>query len=477
MNVTTKSLTMLLLLALGAFALTGCSDDDENPMTPDMGSGAMLRVVHASPDAPAVDIYAEGVSAPLLTDVSYTETSAWLDLAAGTYNIQLRAAGADPASAPAYETGDLTVPAGATITALAVGLLGSTDADARFRVIPLVEDWQDPGSGNAAVRLVHGSADAPAVAIDVGNDGTPEISGFARFADSGADGVPLPAGAALDVGIWAGSPLSRVTAFRTPALPEANIILVATGLVGERPRDADGFGLLAVGPAGTIGLIRQNPSVFVLHGSPDAPAVDVFVSGTDVELIDALAFGELSAPVQVAPGSYALDVKVAAGGATAATITTPELMAGERYLVVASGFVGGSQPGFTVLPLAEQFADDMDARVRVVHASPDAPAVDVGVVTADKAFTPLAPFSDLAFGAASEATGLSVGPAALTLGVAATGTIDPVATFDVTLSAGQQAFAVAAGSLTGTGEGFRLMLVDTTGFPWVTASVLPNGMN
>ena len=177
------------------------------------------------------------------------------------------------------------------------------------------------------------------------------------------------------------------------------------------------------------------------------------------------------------PGSYALDVKVAAGGATAATITTPELMAGERYLVVASGFVGGSQPGFTVLPLAEQFADDMDARVRVVHASPDAPAVDVGVVTADKAFTPLAPFSDLAFGATSEATGLSVGPAALTLGVAATGTIDPVATFDVTLSAGQQAFAVAAGSLTGTGEGFRLMLVDTTGFPWVTASVLPNGMN
>ena len=36
------------------------------------------------------------------------------------------------------------------------------------------------------------------------------------------------------------------------------------------------------------------------------------------------------------------------------------------------------------------------------------------------------------------------------------------------------AFAVAAGSLTGTGESFRLVLVDATSFPWVTQTVLPN---
>jgi hypothetical protein len=468
-----RNLVSLMLVALLGFAIAGCSDDDDNPIAPDMGNGAMLRVVHASPDAPAVDVYAEGVAAPLLTDLAYTNTSVYLEVAPGTYNIQLRAAGADPASAPAYETGDLTIPAAATITAVAVGLLGSTDADDMFRVIPLVEDWQDPGAGNAAVRIVHGSADAPTVAIDVGNDGSPEIADFARFAETGAAGVPLPAGQALDVGIWAGNPLGRVTAFQTPALPEANIILVATGLVSERPRDSEGFGLLAVGPNGTVGLIRQNPSVFVLHSSPDAPAVDVFVGGTTTELIDNLPFGALSAPVQVPPASYNLDVKVAASGALAATITTPELMAGERYLVVATGYVGGNQPAFTVIPAAEMFAEDMDARVRAIHASPDAPPVDIGVVT-NKAFTPLAPFTNLSFGATTDAAGLSVTAAALTLGVAATGSTDPVATFDVALSGGQQAFAVAAGSLSGPGEAFRLLLVDTTNYPWVAATVNPN---
>ena len=39
---------------------------------------------------------------------------------------------------------------------------------------------------------------------------------------------------------------------------------------------------------------------------------------------------------------------------------------------------------------------------------------------------------------------------------------------------GQKAFAIAAGSLGGTGETFRLMLVDATEFPWQTAQVMPN---
>jgi hypothetical protein len=476
-NLSNKMLTLLMVVVLGV-GFAGCSDDDD-PVSPgngvDLGTGVQLRVVHASPDAPAVDVYVEGVADPVLVSLSYTETSAYLDVAPGTYNIQLRAHGADPMSTPAFETGDLALPADAVITAVAAGLLGSMDSEDAFRVIPLVEGFADPGSGNAAVRILHASADAPAVAIDVGNDGSPEISDFARFAETGAGGVALPAGQPLDIGIWAGDPLARVTAFQTPALPEANLILIATGLLGEMPRDMDGFGLLAVGPEGTVGLIRQNPTVFVLHGSPDAPAVDVYAGGTDTELVDNLSFGNLSAAVQVPPAAYDLDIRVHDGGAVAASVTTPQLTAGERYLAVASGFVGGGSPEFTLLPYVESFEESASPVVRVVHASPDAPSVDVGLWDeGNKAFTPISDFSDLAFGDASSGSGLPINAMSLTVGVAAAGTTDPAATFDLALGGVDRAFAVAAGSLGGTGEGFRLVVIDATMFPWQAAEVMPN---
>ncbi len=472
-NLTNKLLLMLALLAIGAFA-SGCSDDDD-PTNPnvDLGEGAMLRVVHASPDAAAVDIYAEGVATPLVTDVSYLETTPYLELAPGTYNIQLRAAGAAAGSAPAYETGDLTIPADVTITAVALGLLGSSNDDDRFRVVPYVEDFTTPGAGMAAVRIIHGGADAPTVALDVGNDGSPEVTGFARFAETGAAGVALPSGSALNVGIWAGSTLARVTAFTTPALADEEYFLIATGLLAAQPNAADGFGLLAVGPNGSLGLLRQDPVVYVLHGSPDAPAVDVNVGGTETVLVDDLSFGELSPPVQVPPAAYTLDVRVAAGGALAATVMTPDLMAGERYLAIASGFVGGDTPGFTLLPYRDGFGMDTAAQVRVVHASPDAPAVDVGLWDG-ATFTALDPFLDLSFGESSAAEGTPIMLTNLTVGVAAQGTTTPVATFDLSLTSDLAAFAVATGSLTDKGEAFRLNLVVTSTWPWQVAEVLPN---
>jgi len=459
-----------MLLAFAA----GCSDDDNPVVAPDMGAGSMVRVVHASPDAPAVDVYAKGVSTPLIQNLAYGETSNYLALAAGTYTIELRAAGAPATSAPAFETDPLAVPDGAKITAVAVGRLTSGSADDRFRVLPLVENFADPGSGNAAVRIVHGAADAPTVALDVANDGAPEVTGFERFADTGEAGVALPANTALQLAVWAGTPLSRVTVFMTPQLPAGGkLFVVATGLLSELPRSEQGFGLLAVGPEGTIGFIRQNPVVFALHASPDAPPVDIYAGGAPI--ITNLAFGDVSGAVQVPPGSYTLSFHAAGSGTAAASAATPVLEVGQRYLAVASGFLGGSGgQAFTLLPFADLFSlATSGPQVRVIHASPDAPAVDVGPVSGGTVM-PVADYTNIPFKGASKPAGTVLPSGTLTIGIAATGDTNPVASFTIGTSSGLRAFAVAAGSLTGNGEAFRLVVVNTAVFPWTAAEVSPN---
>jgi hypothetical protein len=473
-----KSLaSWFLLLSLPIAAACGDDDGDDDPVPT---APARLRVVHASPDAPAVDVYAEGSTTPLLSDLSYGEVSGYLEVDAGSYNLLVRPAG-QPTAEPVYETGALTLAAGADITAVAAGLVGSTDSADSFRVLALAEGFATPGADQAQVRIVHAGADAPTVGIDVGDDdpAAPEVASLARFADTGAAGVALPAGQALQVGIAAGG--NRVTAFTTPALPAGGeLFLIAAGRLGDLPRTATGFAVIAVGPSGLVGIVKQNPVVYALHASPDAPAVDVRNADGDGVVAADLAFGEL-ARAQVPPGAYTLDVYAAGSppGTPAASAAVPALAAGGRYLAIASGFLSpvGDEAPFQLIALEDQLAvTATGARVRVVHASPDAPAVNVGTLTAGGstlAEPVLVP--GLAFPTATAAEGLAVPAAALRLGVSAAPSTAAVAAFPVTTVDGLRAFAVAAGALSpGDGEAsFRLLIVDTTAAPWTVAAVAP----
>ncbi|HET9451064.1 MAG TPA: DUF4397 domain-containing protein [Aggregicoccus sp.] len=484
------SLTRMLVLGLCVTLLgAGCDDDDDDgdgDGTPPAGS-ARLRVVHAAPDAPAVDIYAEGQSTPLFSNAAYTQTTAYREVPEGAYTLQVRPAGAAATSSPVYSVGPVTLTRDTQVTAVAAGLLGSQDPADGFRILVLQEGFTQPGASEVRARIVHAGADAPGVGIDVGDDGTVELASLARFADTGAQGVALPAGQALQVGLLTtGADAARVTGFTTPALPAgANLFLIATGRV-EREGDApDGFGLLAVGPEGTVGLLRQNPVVYVLHAGPDAPAVDVF-SGT--ELVSGLAFGELSDGFQVPPDTYEVEVFPAQAGserpagdpAASASLT---LEAGESYLVSAAGFlenVGGARQPLALHAFAADFANPEEgtARVRLVHQSPDVPAVDVGTVTGGQLDTPPA-FANIAYPSASAPEGAALPATPLTVGVAPTGTRTPLATFDATPAPGLRVFAVAAGALDpqGSAEAFRVLLVlanPTPGLsPWQVGEALP----
>ena len=314
----------------------------------------------------------------------------------------------------------------------------------------------------------------PAVGPGSGSrTGRGAAAGFARFGDSGGEGVVLPAGRQTRVGVWAGG--SYVTSFTVPALAEGTEALVfAAGLLSEPARADDGFALLAATEAGGVGFLRQDPVVYVLHASPDAPAVDVYAG--ENELVDDFAFGELAGPLQVPPAAYELDAYAHASGsgrpsgAPAVTVSTPALEAGNRYLAIATGFLGDGS--FTLLPVVEGWdgSDPSLAPVGVVPASPDAPAVDIGTVDRG-VLTPVV--SDLAYGGASDPAGLRLPAGTWPLGIAVAGLSSPLLSFDVTVAPGQNVWAVAVGSLGGTGESFRVLAVDTTPATWGTATLWP----
>jgi hypothetical protein len=314
------------------------------------------------------------------------------------------------------------------------------------------------------LRIVHAGFDAPTVGIDVGNDDatSPEVPALERFMDTGEAGVSLPAETALQVGIVAGD--QAVTAFTVPNIIPAGseVLVVATGEVSKTPGDDAGFSLLAAFADGSTAWIRQNPMVYALHASPEAPAVDVYAG--QAELIDNLEYGALSAGIQVPPGNYDLDFFVAEAGATprpdgdpAVTGATWVLEAGRRYLAVATGPLDD----FQLLGIADDFAGDATTgTLRVVHASAGAPAVDIGTFTGDGLDTPLV--SNLAFSSAAS-DDLVLAPAAYDIGVAAAGTTDTVAEFpNIDIAAGDRVFAVAGGELGGEERPFGLFLVSTS---------------
>ena len=362
----------------------------------------------------------------------------------------------------------MTVADGDRVTAIAAGLFDSqAPAESAFRLIPLFEDFDATGAGEAIARIVHTAADAPTVNLDLGDDGSADLTGLARFGATEAGGLALPAATELQVAVLVGA--ARVTGFTTPGLTAGNrYFILAAGLLEKLPREDDGFALLAVDQNSNTIWIRQNPTVYALHAGSDAPAVDIYAGET--RLVTNLDFGQLSLPVQVPPGSYTLDFTQTGQSQIAASAATPALSAGQRYLAVAAGRLGNMS--FTLMPAVENFTlDPTKAFVVAGHGSDDAPTVDIGAVS-NGTFSPVDDFEGLSFGDFSQDMGTELPDGELTIGIAGAGSTETVAEFTVDLPGGLRAFAIAAGSFTGVqgAETFKLILVDAVG--WGVIGVL-----
>lgn len=226
------SLALALLLAVGA---TACDDDDEvnAPV-----ATAQLRVVHASPDAPNVDVLVDGAVA--LSNVPFRAASAYLTVPSGTRNLRVRATG----GTAAVITADAPLAAGEAYTVIATGPVAS--------IAPLVleDDLAAPGAGNVKVRLVHASPTAGSVDIYVTAPGasiataTPTLANVPFRAASGYLEVP------------AGTYRVRITpaGSKTVAIDVNDVTLTAGQIRTAIAVDAAGGGA----PLGAILLADRN---------------------------------------------------------------------------------------------------------------------------------------------------------------------------------------------------------------------------
>lgn len=129
----------------------------------------------------------------------------------------------------------------------------------------------------------------------------------------------------------------------------------------------------------------------VAHLSPDAPNVDVYVDGDAV--LEDVPYRAVSDYLEIPAGEYAVMITAAGDMETVVFDEELEVPAGE-FTVAAVGELADENQPFAVEVYEDDVSDPGDnARVRLVHAAPDAPNVDV---TVDG--EPL--FEDVPFGAA-----------------------------------------------------------------------------
>lgn len=356
-----KSIIPMLVLALAV--LPACSDDDTSSnLVGEIPAGtAAVRVSHLSPDAPAVDVWVDG--ARVLQDVPFRAFSEYLTLDAGEHRVQVTVAGT---TTPAVIDATVTLEEGVAYTVAAVGLAGDGSIGAK-----VFEDDRAPSAG-AEVRFVHASPDAPAVDITL-TDGT-ILFGGVPFGEA-AGSIPVGAGS-YDLQVRAAGTTTVVLSFGDVALAAGtNYTVYAVGRLTDGSLDAI-VSIDAPGTgAATADLDPATAEVRAAHLSPDAPAVDIRVDGALV--LTNVPFGAVSG--YLSTGARTRNVQVFAAGTTTNAVIDADvtLLPGRSYTLAATGFLADITP--LVLEDDRMAPAAGQTHVRFVHASPDAPAVDVQV--------------------------------------------------------------------------------------------------
>jgi len=296
-----------VLAGTGAAALVSASGvsladqhkDDEDDDTEDMDEGegpefAAVNTVHASPDAPNVDVYVNG--ARVLEDVAFRDISDYLALLEGEYTVQIvPVEGADGAGdGNGIGDGD--------------GAGNGTGTD----------DDSGMGDGDGADNGTGTDDDSGVGDGDGADNGTGTDDGNGMASDDGAGGDTDPTeDAVLDQNI------------------EVPAGVATAAVIGEAAEDAEQELELSILEVDLSELEDGQSRVRAVHASPDAPEVDIYADNN--ALVEGLAFGD-SETFEVEEGEYTLEVREAGQDESVSDFDVT-LDAGVVYSAFAVGFL------------------------------------------------------------------------------------------------------------------------------------------
>ncbi len=177
----------------------------------------------------------------------------------------------------------------------------------------------------------------------------------------------------------------------------------------------------------------------IVHAAPDAPSVDLLLDGTMVG--NNITYGNHTAYLSLTAGTH--DVKAVATGTTTTVIDASVPVAAQTTYSV---FVNGLTPNIGTLVVTDDLTAPPTgkAKVRFIHLSPDAPAVDVALVGGAVLFP------NLAFRQFSTFVAVDPGTVNLELRQAGTATV-ALTVNNVTFEAGKIYTLFAEGLVAGTG--------------------------
>ena len=375
------SLLKKLTIAASIAGLAACGADDD--------SDAYVRILHASPDAQAVDVYVNGELQ--LSDVAFQDGTGYLKLSDGNANIELRLAGTDTVAA-SYAA---SLNSNAYYAAIAVNQASDLE-------ITVLDETDVVTDGDIDLRVLHAAPAASSTDVDVfvsepdaelGE--TPQVNALSYLSNQLLEGVE---DGSYQVRLTADGSTDVIYDSGSLSVTDDAIVVAVNSDKGRSPVSL----LVWSGPSATA--IRDNTAELRIVHAIDTQDIDVYVEGELYAPLESMSYTDVTEYLEFPAGSLPISITAADAAledAPSGLSTSLELERGESYTLVASGSNDDFASAIRIFLTDQREASQAgSADIRLINAS-----VATDVNSADVYIYESADISQEAY----ETTGMSQG--------------------------------------------------------------------